>query len=201
MYINFVKRIIDFLVAFILLCILCPILIFIVIILIVVNKGKPFFMQERPGKNEKRFKIIKFKTMTDECDEDGKLLPDSERLTRIGRFIRKNSLDEFLQLLNVLKGDMSVVGPRPLSVKYLPLYDELQKKRHSVLPGITGMAQINGRNAITWKKKFEYDNYYVDNISFILDIKIILKTVYKVLSRDNVREGGHGEIESFNGSN
>ena len=139
--------------------------------------------------------------MTDECDGDGKLLPDSERLTRIGRFIRKNSLDEFLQLLNVLKGDMSVVGPRPLSVKYLPLYDELQKKRHSVLPGITGMAQINGRNAITWKKKFEYDNYYVDNISFILDIKIILKTVYKVLSRDNVREGGHGEIESFNGSN
>lgn len=151
------------------------------ILLILANKGSPFFFQQRPGKNEKIFKIIKFKTMNDAKDSDGNLLPDAERLTKVGNFIRKTSLDEIPQLINVIKGDMSLIGPRPLLISYLDLYDEFEKQRHNVRPGITGWAQVNGRNAIDWETKFKLDVYYVENLSFWLDIKIALKTIKNVL--------------------
>jgi lipopolysaccharide/colanic/teichoic acid biosynthesis glycosyltransferase len=186
MYKLLFKRIFDLLVSLIGFIVLFPIFILLVLILLYINKGKPFFFQSRPGKNEKIFRIIKFKTMTDEKDENGDLLPDFERMTKIGDFIRKTSLDEIPQLLNVIKGDMSLIGPRPLIIAYLPLYNEEQAKRHNVRPGITGWAQVNGRNTITWKEKFKYDVYYVENLSFLLDVRILFMTIKKVLFRDGV---------------
>lgn len=166
------------------------------------NKGAgAFFFQERPGKNGKIFKVVKFKTMTDERDADGKLLPDAQRLTKVGRFVRSTSIDELPQLWNVFKGDMSLIGPRPLMVKYLPLYSPIQARRHEVRPGITGWAQINGRNNITWTKKFEMDVWYVDNLSFLLDCKIVLTTVKKVIVRSDISKEGEATTDPFNGYN
>lgn len=199
MYKHFFKRIIDIMVAFIGFTLLSPIFLLITIILFLTNRGNPFFIQKRPGKSERIFKVIKFKTMTDTRDADGNLLPDEKRLTKIGRFIRKTSLDEIPQLLNVLKGDMSLIGPRPLSIKYLEFYNEKQKRRHEVLPGITGLAQVNGRNALDWETRFEYDIKYVDNISAKLDFEILLLTIKKVIKREDVIEGGASSIKSFDG--
>ena len=203
MYKNCFKRVIDFTIVFVVLLLIWTFLLIISIWLHFANKGAGiFFFQERPGKNEKIFKVIKFKSMTDERDELGNLLPNEQRITKVGVFIRKTSIDELPQLLNVLKGDMSLIGPRPLRVDYLPIYNNLQKRRHDVRPGITGWAQVNGRNAISWTKKFELDVWYVDHISFFLDLKIIYLTVMKVLKRtdinsDTVTVG----IEKFNGHN
>lgn len=189
MYQIIVKPVLDFLLALIGLIILSPIFIIVMVILTITNKGKPFFLQKRPGKNEKFFSIIKFKTMTDEKDKNGKLLPDMERMTKFGSFVRKTSLDEIPQLINVVKGDMSLIGPRPLLCQYLPLYDENQKRRHEVRPGITGWAQVNGRNLLKLSKKFEYDVWYVDNVSFKTDLKIIFMTIRNVLVSKDVGEG------------
>lgn len=201
MYKNFIKRILDILVALVGLLILSPIFIIVTIGLYFANQGKPFFFQERPGLNEKIFKIIKFKTMNDKTDEQGKLLPDADRLTPIGAFVRKTSLDEIPQLINVLKGDMSLIGPRPLRTYYLPLYNEKQKTRHNVRPGITGWAQVNGRNAISWTKKFELDVFYVNNISFALDLKIFFLTIKKVLVREGIAKEGEVTTVPFDGTN
>jgi len=201
MYKLFFKRFLELIFSIIAFIIISPIFIIITLLLLIANKGKPFFIQARPGKNERIFKLIKFKTMTDAKDEKGNLLPDAQRLTKIGKFIRKTSLDEIPQLLNVIKGDMSLIGPRPLSVKYLSLYSDEQKKRHLVRPGITGWAQVNGRNSISWRKKFEYDVYYVENLNFFLDLKILFLTVWKVIKRADVSEGGTADVESFNGNN
>lgn len=166
------------------------------------NKGAgAFFFQERPGKDSKIFKVVKFKTMTDERDKDGKLLPDKDRLTKVGRFVRSTSIDELPQLWNVLKGDMSLIGPRPLVVKYLPLYSKEQARRHEVRPGITGWAQVHGRNSIPWHKKFEYDVWYVDNLSFLTDLKVIWLTVMKVVAREGISQEGEATMEPFNGHN
>ena len=166
------------------------------------NKGAgAFFLQERPGRDEKIFKIIKFKTMTDERDENGELLSDDKRLTAVGKFVRSTSIDELPQLINVLKGDMSLIGPRPLCIKYLTLYSEEQRRRHNVLPGISGWAQVNGRNMISWARRFEYDVYYVDNISFMLDVKIFFRTIKKVLIREGISQEGNVTMEDFNGHN
>ena len=166
------------------------------------NKGAgAFFLQERPGKNGKIFKVVKFKTMTDERDADGNLLPDADRLTKVGRFVRSTSIDELPQLWNVLKGDMSLIGPRPLRTHYLPLYSKEQARRHEVRPGITGWAQTHGRNSITWTQKFKYDVWYVDNISFILDCRILLLTIQKVFKREGISAGGQATTEAFNGHN
>lgn len=200
MYNPFFKRIFDFLAALIGFTLLLPIFIIIFIGLFFANNGKPFFFQIRPGKNEKLFKIVKFKTMNDKRDKGGNLLPDAERLTVVGNFVRKTSLDEIPQLLNVIKGDMSLVGPRPLLIQYLPLYNNEQKKRHNVCPGITGWAQVNGRNAISWQQKFEYDVWYVNNISFLLDIKIILLTIKKVFVSEGISQEGQATAESFKGN-
>ena len=190
MYKNFFKRLIDFTIVLIALLIIWPILLIITIWLHFANKGAgAFFFQERPGKDGKIFKVIKFKTMTDERDAEGKLLPDAQRLTKVGRFVRSLSIDELPQLINVLKGDMSLIGPRPLTPIYLRLYDDFQKRRMEVRPGITGWAQVNGRNHCKLSKKFEYDVWYVDNVSLLLDIKIIWKTVMNVLNRTDVGEG------------
>lgn len=186
MYKNFIKRIFDIFVALVGLLFLSPIFILVTIALYFANQGKPFFFQERPGLNEKIFKIIKFKTMNDKKDIKGNFLSDAERLTPIGAFVRKTSLDEIPQLINVLKGDMSLIGPRPLLVSYLKLYDDFEKQRHNVRPGITGWAQVNGRNAISWTKKFELDVFYVNNISFLLDCKILIQTVKNVLSSKDI---------------
>ena len=187
MYKHFLKRFLDFWIALIGLICISPILLIVTIWLHFANKGAgAFFYQERPGKNEKIFKIIKFKTMTDERDADGNLLPDAERLTNVGRFVRSASIDELPQLINVLKGDMAFIGPRPLLVRYLPYYTERERLRHTVRPGITGWAQINGRNNITWNKKLECDAYYAEHVSFMFDVKIFLKTIYKVLKHDGV---------------
>lgn len=201
MYKNFIKRLFDFTVAFFGLLILSPIFIIVTIGLYFANNGKPFFFQMRPGLNEKIFKIIKFKTMNDRKDSNGELLSDAERLTYIGAFVRKTSLDELPQLINVLKGDMSIIGPRPLLPQYLSLYNETQKHRHNVRPGITGWAQINGRNAISWSKKFELDVWYVDNLSLILDVKIFFLTIKKVFVREGITAEGQATTEAFNGSN
>lgn len=202
MYSNYIKRILDFCIAFTALSLLWPILLVITIFLHFANKGAgAFFTQERPGKNAKIFKVIKYKTMTDERDADGKLLPDAQRLTRIGKIVRSLSIDELPQLINVLKGDMSFVGPRPLLVKYLPLYSKEQMRRHDVRPGITGWAQVNGRNAITHTKKFEYDVWYVDNISFTLDLKILFLTIKKVFVREGISGEGIATAETFDGTN
>ncbi len=202
MYCRFFKRFFDFVIALSALICLSPILIVVTIWLHFANKGAgAFFLQERPGKNEKIFKIIKYKTMTDERDANGNLLPDADRLTKVGRFVRSTSIDELPQLINVLKGDMSLIGPRPLRVHYLPLYNELQRHRHDVRPGITGWAQVNGRNNISWTQKFELDVWYVENISFMIDIKIIYLTIRKVLKRSDISKQGHSTTVPFNGSN
>jgi len=200
MYRHFFKRFFDFSLALLGLIIISPLFLLLWIWLYIANKGAgAFFVQERPGKDEKIFKVIKFKTMNDRRDENGILLPDSERLTTIGRWIRSLSLDEIPQLINVLKGDMSLVGPRPLLVQYLPLYNETQRRRHEVRPGMTGWAQVNGRNAISWQEKFEYDVWYVDHVSLFLDIKILLKTVEKVFKREGINTGTHVTMEPFKG--
>lgn len=201
MYRNFIKRILDFSIALSGLIILAPVFIVITVFLFIANQGKPFFVQIRPGKNEKEFKIIKFKTMNDKKDVDGNLLADEVRLTAIGAFVRKTSLDEIPQLLNVVKGDMSLIGPRPLLPDYIGIYDDFQKQRHDVKPGITGWAQINGRNAISWQQKFEYDVWYVKNISFTLDLKVIFKTLQKVIKSEGVNAVGAATTEKFNGKN
>lgn len=201
MYKSYFKRLLDFLAALFGLFLLSPIFILVTTALFIANRGKPFFVQERPGKGEKTFRIIKFKSMTDKKDRSGKLLPDAKRLTKVGSFVRKTSLDEIPQLINVLKGDMSLIGPRPLRTYYLPLYNSDQMRRHEVRPGITGWAQVNGRNAISWTKKFEYDVWYVDNISFLLDVKILFLTVKKVFYRDGISQQGEATVEAFNGSN
>lgn len=203
MYANFIKRLIDFTIVFIVLLIIWPVLLLITLWLHFANKGAgAFFTQERPGKKGKIFKVIKFKSMTDEKDENGNLLPNELRITKVGAFIRKTSIDELPQLFNVLKGDMALIGPRPLRVDYLPLYSKEQARRHDVRPGITGWAQVNGRNAISWTKKFELDVWYVDHISFVLDIKIIFMTILKVIKRTDINSGEDKVgIERFNGYN
>ena len=201
MYRYFFKRLIDFFAALILLVIFSPVIIVLALILAYVNKGKAFFFQQRPGKNEKSIYIIKFKSMTDEKDENGKLLPDNKRITKAGAFARKYSLDELPQFINVLIGDMSLVGPRPLLPKYLPLYSEEQRKRHLVKPGITGWAQVNGRNSISWTEKFQLDVYYQQNISFMLDVKILFLTVLKVVKKEGVNQTDERPMMPFNGSN
>ena len=198
-YINYIKRILDFSLALLVFIIVLPVFVFLIIFLAIANRGKPFFFQERPGKDEKIFKVIKFKTMNDKRGHDGELLSDAERLTPIGNFVRKTSLDEIPQLLNVIKGDMSLIGPRPLLVQYLLLYNSEQKRRHNVRPGITGWAQVNGRNAISWEKKFELDVFYVDNISLALDLKIILITIKKVLVSEGINSDSNATMEAFNG--
>lgn len=200
MYKNLIKHLFDFLVAFFGLLLISPIFLIVMIGLYFANEGKPFFFQERPGLNERIFKIIKFKSMNDKKDAQGNLLPDAERLTKIGSFVRKTSLDEIPQLVNVLKGDMSLIGPRPLLIQYLPLYNAEQKRRHDVRPGITGWAQVNGRNAISWKQKFEYDIWYVNNVSFLLDIKILFITIKKVFVREGISQKGKATTEAFKGN-
>lgn len=202
MYKHCLKRILDFTIALVAILCLSPLLIVVTICLYLANKGAgAFFTQERPGKGEKIFRVVKFKSMTDERDENGNLLPDEKRLTAIGKLIRKTSIDELPQLFNVLKGDMALIGPRPLLVKYLPLYSAEQHRRHEVRPGITGWAQVNGRNAITHTKKFEYDVWYVDHLTFALDLKIIFMTIHNVLHRKDISHEGVATAEAFNGHN
>lgn len=201
MYQKYFKRLLDFSIAFFGLAILAPIFLIVTIGLYFANHGKPFFFQVRPGLNDKLFKIIKFKTMNDKIDANGVLFPDSDRLTTIGSFVRKTSLDELPQLINVLKGDMSLIGPRPLLPQYLSLYNQTQKRRHNVRPGITGWAQVNGRNAISWSKKFELDVWYVDNLSLILDVKIFFLTIKKVFVREGITAENQATTEAFDGSN
>lgn len=202
MYKHFFKRFFDFCISLTALVVLSPILIIITLWLTIANKGAgAFFTQERPGKHGKIFKVIKFKSMTDERDKDGKLLPDAQRLTKVGRFVRSTSIDELPQLINVLKGDMALIGPRPLRTHYLPLYSPEQSHRHDVRPGITGWAQVNGRNAISWCKKFEYDVWYVRNLSLALDLKILFLTVKKVVVREGISHEGEVTTTPFNGSN
>ena len=199
MYRSVIKPFFDITSSLIGLVLLLPVFIIITILLYFANDRKPFFFQLRPGKNGVVFKIIKFKTMNDKKDKNGNLLPDAARLTKVGKFVRKTSLDEIPQLINVIKGDMSLVGPRPLLTHYLHLYNNFQNRRHEVKPGISGWAQVNGRNAISWDKKFEYDVWYVDNISFILDVKIILKTILKVVKSDGINAENAATIEPFDG--
>lgn len=200
MYRLFLKSTFDFLAALFGLLLLSPIFIIVIISLFYANQGKPFFFQLRPGKNGQLFKIIKFKTMNDKKDREGNLLPDANRLTKIGQLVRKTSLDELPQLINVLKGDMSLIGPRPLLPEYLPLYNETQKRRHQVKPGITGWAQVNGRNAISWQQKFEYDVRYLDNMSFVLDCKIVFLTIKKVFKREGITAENSVSAEEFKGN-
>jgi undecaprenyl phosphate N,N'-diacetylbacillosamine 1-phosphate transferase len=200
MYKFFLKRTIDFIVASVGFLFLSPIIIITTVGLYFANDGKPFFFQLRPGLNGTIFKIVKFKTMNDKKDTQGNLLSDAQRLTKIGKFVRKTSLDELPQLLNVIIGDMSLIGPRPLLPEYLPLYDANQSRRHAVKPGITGWAQINGRNAISWKQKFEYDVWYVDNFNFILDCRILFLTLRKVFFREGISQEGQVTAEAFKGN-
>lgn len=201
MYSSLFKYILDFIFSFISFLILLPVFVILTVLLTVFNKGKPFFFQERPGKNGKIFKVIKFRTMSDFKDKTGNLLPDEQRLTRVGIFVRKTSLDEIPQLINVIIGNMSFIGPRPLLSEYLPLYNDFQKRRHEVRPGITGWAQVNGRNILSWDKKFEFDIWYVDNISFILDIKILFLTFVKVFKSEGISSSTSATMEKFKGSN
>ena len=201
MYLNFFKPLIDFLVALVAFIVFLPVFLLVAVVLLVANKENPFFLQSRPGKDEKLFRIIKFKTMSNAKDSRGNLLPDSERLTPVGSFIRKTSLDEIPQLLNVLKGDMSLVGPRPLLPEYLELFNENERLRHRVRPGITGWAAVNGRNTISWKKKFEYDVWYVKNVSFLLDLKIIGRTFLKVIKSEGINMENVATTEPYNGHN
>ncbi len=197
-----IKRVLGFGIALVAIICLSPLLLVVTIWLHFANKGAgAFFFQERPGKNGKIFKIIKYKTMTDERDVSGKLLPDAQRLTRVGRFVRSTSIDELPQLFNVLKGDMALIGPRPLLVQYLPLYSPEQARRHEVRPGITGWAQCHGRNTLSWSEKFKLDVWYVDHCSFMTDVKVILTTIKKVIVRDGISQDGQATMESFNGNN
>lgn len=201
-YRNYLKRAIDFVLSLLALICLSPILLVVALWLHFANKGAgAFFFQERPGKDNKIFRVVKFKTMTDECDGSGKLLPDAQRLTRVGSFVRSTSIDELPQLLNVLRGDMSLIGPRPLLPQYLPLYSKEQARRHEVRPGITGWAQCHGRNAISWTEKFKLDVWYVDHISFWVDIKVIFITIKKVFVREGISGAGQATMEAFNGKN
>lgn len=201
-YRDYVKRILDIVISFLALLFLSWLLVIVAVWLHFANKGAGvFFLQERPGKNARIFKVIKFKTMTDERDSDGNLLPDAQRLTRVGSFVRSTSIDELPQLINVLKGDMSLIGPRPLLVQYLPLYSKEQARRHEVRPGITGWAQCHGRNAISWAEKFRLDVWYVDHCSFLVDMKVIFITVDKVLHRADISQEGQATMEFFNGNN
>jgi len=200
-YKKFVKRFLDFLISLIGFIIISPVFLLLWILLTIANKGSgALFFQERPGKDEKIFRVIKFKTMNDRRNVEGRLLPDAERLTRVGRFVRSTSLDEIPQLLNVIKGNMSLIGPRPLLVQYLALYNKAQKRRHEVRPGITGWAQVNGRNAISWQQKFEYDVWYVDHVSLSLDLKIFFKTIQKVFKRDGINSDNSVTMEEFKGN-
>jgi bacterial sugar transferase len=202
MYKNYLKRVIDFSIALFAIVIASPLMITVAVWLHFANKGAgAFFLQERPGRYGKIFKVVKYKTMTDEKDSNGNLLPDEERLTPIGKFIRSTSIDELPQLINVLKGDMALIGPRPLLVKYLPLYSKKQARRHEVRPGISGWAQCHGRNAISWTQKLEYDVWYVDNISLWTDIRIIWKTIISVVQRDGISAENNVTIDDFNGYN
>lgn len=200
MYRSFFKRLIDLIVSFVGIVLLSPAILVIAILLLIVNRANPFFLQSRPGKNEVIFKLIKFRTMTDRRDVNGDLLSDNERLTRIGNCIRKTSLDEIPQLINVFKSEMSLIGPRPLLVEYLPLYNNEQRKRHLVQPGITGWAQVNGRNAISWEDKFRFDIYYTEKISFSLDLKIVFLTIKKVLMSEDINSSNTVTMEKFSGS-
>ena len=202
MYRHFLKRFLDFWIALIVLACISPLLIVVTLWLHVANKGAgAFFLQERPGKDGRIFRIIKYKTMTDERDADGHLLPDEQRLTKVGRFVRSTSIDELPQLLNVLKGDMALIGPRPLLVQYLPLYSKEQARRHEVRPGISGWAQCHGRNAISWNEKFKLDVWYVENVSLKTDLTVVWLTIQKVLKRADISEEGHATMEAFNGNN
>ncbi|OQP67519.1 sugar transferase [Niastella populi] len=199
-YRNYFKRFLDLIVSLVAFSLLLPVFIIVTALLYIANQGKPFFVQPRPGRNGRIFRLVKFKTMNDRKDAAGNLLSDAERLTAVGRFIRKTSLDEIPQLINVIKGEMSLIGPRPLLVEYLPLYNSTQKRRHEVRPGITGWAQVNGRNAIGWKEKFELDVWYVDNMSFLLDCKIIVFTLTKVVKSEGVSQQGHVTMTKFTGN-
>ena len=202
MYKKFFKRWLDFVIVSCVLLVIWPVLLVITVGLHFANKGAgAFFTQERPGKDGKLFKVIKFKSMTDERDEDGQLLPDAQRLTAVGRFIRSTSLDELPQLLNVLKGDMALIGPRPLLPEYLPLYSKEQARRHEVRPGITGWAQVHGRNAISWTEKFKLDVWYVDHVSLRVDLEVVFLTIKKVLKREGISQEGQATMEMFNGNN
>ncbi|MBP3451729.1 MAG: sugar transferase [Agathobacter sp.] len=201
MYEKYIKRFIDIICSLAALIVLSPVLLILTIVGAIKMKGNPFFTQLRPGKNEKIFKLVKFRTMTCEKDKDGNLLPDEKRLTKYGKFLRSTSLDELPELWNILKGDMSIVGPRPLLVEYLPLYNETQKHRHDVRPGLTGLAQVRGRNTISWGEKFQLDIAYIENISFFEDIKIIFETVGKVVKRDGISSETSETMEVFTGSN
>lgn len=200
MYKNFFKRVFDFCLSLVALILLSPIFLVFIIIGAIKMKGNPFFYQERPGKDEKIFKLIKFRSMTEEKDKDGNYLPDKDRLTAYGKWLRSTSIDELPELLNIVKGDMAIVGPRPLLPEYLPLYNERQRRRHEVRPGLTGLAMANGRNSLTWKQKFDYDIEYVDNVSLWMDIKIILKTVKAVISKEGVTSAGSETVEPFRGN-
>ena len=202
MYKRYFKRWLDFAIVLCVLLVMWPVLLVIAVWLHFANKGAgAFFTQERPGKDGKLFKVIKFKSMTDERDEDGQLLPDAQRLTAVGRFIRSTSLDELPQLLNVLKGDMALIGPRPLLPQYLPLYSKEQARRHEVRPGITGWAQVHGRNAISWTEKFKLDVWYVDHVSLRVDLEVVFLTIKKVLKREGISQEGQATMEMFNGNN
>ena len=200
MYQSVLKPLVDLIVGWLLFLITLPLFLLVSVTLLVGNKGKVFFKQRRPGLDEKPFVIFKFRSMNDKRDTEGKLLPDEKRLTKLGKFIRKTSLDELPQLLNVIKGEMSFVGPRPLLMEYLPLYNEYQKQRHMVKPGITGWAQVNGRNTISWDKKFEYDVFYVQNCSFVMDLKILLRTIVKVFKSEGISGKGMATMEPFKGN-
>ena len=200
MYRNFIKPLFDALIALIILVVLSPVILLTAVLLFIANNGKPFFFQQRPGKHGRIFRIVKFKTMNDKKDAQGNPLPDADRLTLIGKIVRKTSLDELPQLINVLKGDMSLVGPRPLLVEYLPLYNAQQARRHDVKPGITGWAQVNGRNSISWEDKFRHDVYYVDHVSLALDIRILFMTVAKVFRAKGVNQTDVTTMEKFKGS-
>ncbi|MCX2739952.1 sugar transferase [Pontibacter anaerobius] len=200
LYRNFLKRIIDFVLSLTAFIVLLPVFLVVTVLLYFANKGKPFFLQPRPGKNGRIFRVIKYKTMNDQKDAQGNLLPDEVRLTAVGKFVRKTSLDEIPQLLNVIKGDMSLIGPRPLLVEYLPLYNETQRRRHEVRPGITGWAQVNGRNAISWSEKFRYDVWYVDNMSLWLDLKIIFRTIFKIFKSEGISAEGVATMPKFQGN-
>lgn len=200
MYSPHLKRLFDLLVATILFLVLLPLVLVVTLGLAIANRGQPFFFQTRPGKDERLFRIIKFKTMNDQKDANGNLLPDADRLTPWGRIVRKTSLDEIPQLINVIKGDMSLIGPRPLLVQYLPLYNETQKQRHHIRPGITGWAQVNGRNTLSWEDKFEYDVWYVQNCSFTLDMKILWLTLVKVFRSEGISQAGQATMQPFRGS-
>lgn len=203
-YIRFIKRPLGFIGALVALILLSPLFLFTMLLLKFANKGAGvFFTQDRPGRDEKIFKALKFKTMTDECDADGNLLPDADRLTKVGKFVRSTSIDELPQLINIVKGDMAFIGPRPLLVQYLPLYSEEQHHRHDVTPGLSGWAQVNGRNTISWTKKFEYDLYYVNHIGLAMDVKVFFTTIKKVFARADINSSTEdvATMEAFNGNN